>query len=74
MWCDSFSVIVLVLGKYPGLDSLVAPGISSRFNVRFMPDSLANYEDEIQVISQVATPLKVKIRAQREPPVLTSES
>ena len=38
-----------------------------------MPDSLADYEDEIEVLSQVGQPLIVKIIAKREPPVLTSK-
>lgn len=64
--------IFLDSGKYPGGDSLVAPGMCSRFNVRFLPDSLADYEDEIQILSQVGSPLVVKIKAQRQPPILTS--
>lgn len=59
------------LGKYPGVHGLVAPGMSAQFNVRFMPDSLANYEDHILVQSQSEEPLKVMFKAERKAPVLT---
>ncbi|CAK8688669.1 unnamed protein product [Clavelina lepadiformis] len=65
------SYFSLGLGKYPGSEGLVAPGISTQYNVRFMPESLSDYEDKIQVISQAACPLVVKVKAKRTPPALT---
>lgn len=61
------------VGKYPGTQGLVAPGLSAQFNVRFMPDSLADYEDYIAVLSQAEQPLLVTLRAKRQPPTLTSK-
>ena len=43
----------------------------SRFYIRFIPDSLANYYDELRVISQASRPLVIKIVAEREAPALT---
>ena len=59
-------------GKYPGEDGFVAPGMSAHYNIRFMPDSLAEFEDEVEILSQAGSPLIVKIEAKRIPPVLTS--
>ncbi|XP_039261359.2 deleted in lung and esophageal cancer protein 1-like [Styela clava] len=59
------------LGKYPGVHGLVAPGMSAQFNVRFMPDSLANYEDYVLVQSQSEEPLTVLLKAERKAPFLT---
>lgn len=61
-----------IVGKYPGVHGLVAPGMSAKFNIRFMPDSLANYEDFVTVVSQAEEPLKVAIEARRNSPIITS--
>ena len=45
--------------------------MSAQFKVRFMPDSLGEYSDEIVVQSQCAEPLTVRVIAKRPPPVLT---
>nr|CAB3238197.1 deleted in lung and esophageal cancer protein 1 [Phallusia mammillata] len=65
------SFFSLGLGKYPGSDGFVAPGMSAHYCIRFMPDSLADYDDEVEILSQASCPLVVKIRAKRTPPVLT---
>lgn len=58
-------------GQFPGAEGLVASGMSAQFKVRFMPDSLGEYCDEITVQSQCAESLIVKVIAKRPPPVLT---
>lgn len=60
-------------GQFPGEQGLVASGMSAQFKVRFMPDSLGEYSDEIHVQSQSSEPLIVKVIAKRPPPVLTCE-
>ena len=51
----------------------MASGMSAQFRIRFMPDSLGEYSDEIIVQSQCSEPLTVKVVAKRPPPVLTRE-
>ena len=58
-------------GQFPGEQGLVASGMSAQFKVRFMPDSLGEYQDEIHVQSQSQDPLVVKVVAKRPPPILT---
>uniref|UniRef100_H2ZNY1 Deleted in lung and esophageal cancer protein 1 Ig-like domain-containing protein n=1 Tax=Ciona savignyi TaxID=51511 RepID=H2ZNY1_CIOSA len=60
----------LGLGKFPGKQGIVAPGMCAQYSVRFMPDALADVHDELEVLSQSEQPLVVKIKAQRTPPVL----
>ncbi|XP_018408981.1 PREDICTED: deleted in lung and esophageal cancer protein 1 [Nanorana parkeri] len=59
------------LGKFPGEGGIVAPGMSCHYTVRFVPDSLADFEDFILVESQAPYPVLVPIEARRPPPVLT---
>lgn len=63
----------MLIGQFPGEQGLVASGMSAQFKVRFMPDSLGEYSDEICVQSQCTEPLIVKVIAKRPPPVLTCE-
>lgn len=65
------SYFSLGLGKFPGDQGIVAPGMSVQYSIRFMPDGLCDYNDHVEVVSQAASYLKVAIRAQRSPPVLT---
>lgn len=58
------------LGKFPGEGGIVAPGMSCHYNVRFVPDSLADFEDFILVETQSPYPLLVPIEARRPPPIL----
>ena len=69
----SFSCLAIwcIVGQFPGAEGLVASGMSAQFKVRFMPDSLGEYSDEIVVQSQCAEPLTVRVIAKRPPPVLT---
>ncbi|XP_068092036.1 deleted in lung and esophageal cancer protein 1 isoform X2 [Hyperolius riggenbachi] len=58
------------LGKFPGEGGVVAPGMSCHYTVRFVPDSLADFEDFILVESQAPYPLLIPIEARRPPPIL----
>lgn len=60
-------------GQFPGEKGLVAPGMACKYTVRFSPDSLRDFEDEIVVNSQKLTPLVVKITSRRPRPILTSK-
>eukprot|EP00058_Branchiostoma_floridae_P005202 XP_002590690.1 hypothetical protein BRAFLDRAFT_125551 [Branchiostoma floridae] len=62
------------LGQFPGEQGTVAPGMSCQYTVRFAPDSLADYDDCVQVQTQSATPMFIKIKGRREPPALTLPS
>ncbi|XP_072306530.1 deleted in lung and esophageal cancer protein 1-like [Eucyclogobius newberryi] len=59
------------LGRFPGEGGVVAPGMSCKYNVRFAPDSLTDFQDFIVVESLSEDPLVVPIEARRPPPVLT---
>ena len=37
------------LGRFPSENGVVAPGMSCVYNIRFSPDSLADYDDVIKV-------------------------
>ena len=72
VWRPAFSCVYLLMtGQFPGEQGLVASGMSAQFKVRFMPDSLGEYQDEIHVQSQSQDPLVVKVVAKRPPPILT---
>nr|XP_006817129.1 PREDICTED: LOW QUALITY PROTEIN: deleted in lung and esophageal cancer protein 1-like [Saccoglossus kowalevskii] len=62
------------LGKFPGEQGIVAPGMSVQYNIRFVPDSLMDYDDFITIQTQSSTPLKVKLQGRRPPPLLTLPS
>lgn len=62
-----FSVSLL---KYPGDDGFVAPGMTCSVTVQFSPDSLADYDDALVVVSE-QDQFRVPLLAQREPPQLT---
>uniref|UniRef100_A0A8C2TIS8 DLEC1 cilia and flagella associated protein n=1 Tax=Coturnix japonica TaxID=93934 RepID=A0A8C2TIS8_COTJA len=67
----STSVFAIGPGKFPGKGGMIAPGMTCQYTVRFVPESLANYEDHILVESQVSDPLLIPIQAKRPPPILT---
>jgi len=62
----------LSLGQYPHGQSVIAPGLSASFNVRFAPDSLCTFEDEILVECSNGLSVKVPLVAKRESPSLSS--
>ncbi|XP_053374594.1 deleted in lung and esophageal cancer protein 1-like isoform X2 [Mercenaria mercenaria] len=59
------------LGQFPGEHGLVAPGMSCHYNVRFNPDSLRDYDDEIKIQTQSREPIIVPILGRRPPPKIT---
>jgi hypothetical protein len=59
-------------GQYPQCQSVIAPGLSALFNLRFAPDSLCSYEDEILIESSNGSKLIIPIIAKRESPCLSS--
>ncbi|XP_071812080.1 deleted in lung and esophageal cancer protein 1-like isoform X2 [Apostichopus japonicus] len=62
------------LGKFPGEQGIVAPGMSCQYNIRFMPDSLMDFEDELKVQTQSSQPVVVQLQGKRLPPVLSLPS
>ena len=62
----------LSLGQYPQGQSVIAPGLSASFNVRFVPDSLCTFEDEILVECSNGSKIRVPLIAKRESPSLSS--
>lgn len=65
------SYFTIGLGQFPGDKGLVAPGMSCHFPVRFAPDSLKDYDDEIVLQTQAAQQKVVKVKGRRDPPSLT---
>ena len=59
------------LSQYPSGHSLVATGLSVIYNIKFAPDTLGVFEDEIIVQCSNGTEFPVKLLAKRPPPVLT---
>lgn len=46
---DPPPAICTYVGRFPTDDGLVAPGMSCSYTVRFTPDSLADFQDELTV-------------------------
>ena len=59
------------IGQFPGEHGLVAPGMSCHYAVRFAPDSLKDYDDEIRIQTQSSSPIIVPVQGRRQPPKLT---
>ncbi|CAF3429846.1 unnamed protein product [Rotaria sp. Silwood1] len=62
------------LPQYPSGHSLVATGLSVIYNIKFSPDTLGVFQDEIIVQCSNGTEFSVKLLAKRPPPVLTLPS
>ena len=60
----------MALVEFPGDGGLVAPGMSVRLTVRFLPDSLADYQDALICITE-QNRFKVVVEAFRPPPTLS---
>ena len=58
------------LVKYLGEDGLVAPGLYCMVHIRFLPDTLADYEDTLYVVTEQGL-MAVPLLARRLPPNLT---
>uniref|UniRef100_A0A3P9HVB0 DLEC1 cilia and flagella associated protein n=1 Tax=Oryzias latipes TaxID=8090 RepID=A0A3P9HVB0_ORYLA len=59
------------LGRFPSEEGTIAPGMSCKYSLRFIPDSLEDYKDFLVVETQAEQVLLVPIEAQRPPPILT---
>jgi hypothetical protein len=59
------------LSQYPAGHSLVATGLSVIYNIKFAPDTLGVFEDEIIVQCSNGTEFSVRLLAKRPPPFLT---
>ncbi|KAL4222937.1 Deleted in lung and esophageal cancer protein 1 [Mactra antiquata] len=62
------------LGQFPGEHGLVAPGMSCHYAIRFNPDSLRDFDDEIKIQTQSREPIIVPLLGRRPPPKLTIPS
>ncbi|CAE1139002.1 unnamed protein product [Acanthosepion pharaonis] len=59
------------LGQFPGDHGLVAPGMSCIYTIRFAPDSLGDFFDELKIITQTSNSISVPLLGKRPHPVLT---
>ncbi|XP_033743778.1 deleted in lung and esophageal cancer protein 1-like isoform X2 [Pecten maximus] len=59
------------LGQFPGEHGLVAPGMSCHYAIRFAPDSLRDFDDEIRVQTQSSNSVIVPLQGRRPPPNIT---
>ena len=53
--------------QYPGDDGLVAPGMYCEFTVRFLPDTLADYEEVLHVATEQGV-MSIPLLARRSTP------
>lgn len=63
--------MLIIPGQFPGEHGLVAPGMSCHYDIRFAPDSLKDYDDEIRIQTQSSALIVVPLQGRREPPRLT---
>ena len=59
--------------RWPSQHGMLAPGMSCSCSVRFKPESLADYEDSLTVLSEVMK-FKLDLAARRHPPKLTLDA
>eukprot|EP00106_Octopus_bimaculoides_P002421 XP_014769863.1 PREDICTED: deleted in lung and esophageal cancer protein 1 homolog [Octopus bimaculoides] len=62
------------LGQFPNEQGLVAPGMSCLYTIRFAPDTLGSFKDELEVVTQSSTSIIVPLLAKRPHPILTLPS
>ena len=58
-------------GQFPGEHGLVAPGMSCHYGVRFAPDALMDYDDEIRIQTQSSQPIIIPLQGRRQPPLIS---
>lgn len=56
--------------KFPAADGLLAPGMACQVTIRFAPDSLADFEDCLSIVTELDR-FSVPLAARRPPPSLT---
>lgn len=59
------------LGRFPAENGLIASGMSCQFTVRFAPDSLADFDDEL-IVQSNGSEFVVPLKGKRLPPELNS--
>ncbi|XP_069130810.1 deleted in lung and esophageal cancer protein 1-like isoform X4 [Argopecten irradians] len=59
------------LGQFPGEHGLVAPGMSCHYAIRFAPDALRDFDDEIKIQTQSSNIVSVPLQGRRPPPKIT---
>ncbi|KAH9519059.1 Deleted in lung and esophageal cancer protein 1 [Bulinus truncatus] len=67
----SSNIFSVGLGQFPGDNGLIAPGMSCRYDIRFAPNSLKDYDDSITIQTQGSKPIIVPLKGRRPPPILT---
>ncbi|NXP79038.1 DLEC1 protein, partial [Ramphastos sulfuratus] len=67
----STSAFAIGPGNFPGKGGMIAPGMTCRYTVQFIPENVGEYEDCILVETPASKPLLIPIQARRPPPVLT---
>ncbi|NXF86071.1 DLEC1 protein, partial [Eubucco bourcierii] len=67
----STSAFAIGPGIFPGKGGMIAPGMTCRYTVQFIPENVGEYEDCILVETPASKPLLIPIQARRPPPVLT---
>lgn len=60
-----------ISGQFPGEHGLVAPGMSCHYGIRFAPDSLMDYDDEIRIQTQSSQPIIIPLQGRRQPPLIS---
>ncbi|XP_065665314.1 deleted in lung and esophageal cancer protein 1 isoform X4 [Hydra vulgaris] len=61
----------LSVGDFPSANGVVAPGMSCQFTVKFMPDTLADYSDVLEVKTQGSQPIFIPLEGLRDKPFLS---
>lgn len=58
---------------FPAAEGVIAPGVHAEVRVKFTPDSLASFSDQMTVVTEQGT-FAVRLSASRTPPVLDMDS
>lgn len=58
---------------FPAAEGVIAPGVHGEVRIKFTPDSLADFSDELTVITEKGA-IAVPLIAHRDPPMLEMES
>jgi hypothetical protein len=64
------SVFSISLGRFPSSMGQLAPGMRCSYTLRFLPDSIRNYEDTVIVEADSGQTCEIRLSAQNDPPRL----
>eukprot|EP01028_Stygiella_incarcerata_P000572 TRINITY_DN1081_c0_g1_i6.p1 TRINITY_DN1081_c0_g1~~TRINITY_DN1081_c0_g1_i6.p1 ORF type:complete len:1667 (-),score=435.26 TRINITY_DN1081_c0_g1_i6:5337-10337(-) len=64
------SVFSISLGRFPSAMGQLAPGMRCSYTLRFLPDSIRNYEDTVIVEADSGQTCEIRLSAQNDPPRL----